>query len=137
MSLVGDVLTQLEVELRLVVPSLPAGVLGVEQGWRPASQIVAGEFPHVFLYNEAEQQEALIFRQVRSTVTVTGLIVRRDSMHAQLLTDYGGLAASIEADQTVNGVLEQSRVQLDGIEHEEGKGLYVCAFTFTGVKVSS
>lgn len=135
MSLVNDVLTQLEVELRIIIPSLPASTTGAEYGWRATHQLEAGEFPHVFLYNEAEQQEALIFRQVRSTVTVTVLIVRRDSTHAQLLTDYQGISNSIEVDQTLNGVVEQSRVQLDGFEHEEGKGVYGCAFTFTGVKV--
>lgn len=135
MSLIGDVLTQLEVELRAIVPTLPAGTKGVERGWRPASQLEPGERPHVFLWNESEKPELLIFRQVRMNVSVTGLIVREGSTHAQALADYDALVAGIEFNGTLNGVLEQCEIALDGIEVEQGSKLIGTAFTLTGRKI--
>lgn len=135
MSLIGDVLVELEAKLRAAIPTLPAGTAGVEVGWRPSSQLEPGERPHAFLWNESEKPELLIFRQVRMNVSVTGLIVREGSTHAQALSDYDTLAALFEADPDLDQVLEQWEIALDGIESEHGSRLIGTAFTLTGRKV--
>lgn len=138
MSLVGDVLTALEAKVRVAVPSLPAGTLGVERGWRPAHELTdPGSLPHCFLYGTTERQELLIFRQVRSTVAVSGLIVRVGSTEAQALEDYEALSDAIELDPTLGGAVEQSTLALDGVESEQGGAARAIAFSFVGVKVLS
>ena len=132
MSLVGDVLTQLEVELRAAVPTLPAGTAGVERGWRPSHELQPGSLPHVFLYNVTESRDALMFLQARVRVQLSGIIVRQGSTYAQALEDYEALSDLIEANPTLTNVVEQSELALEGVEADAGGVRRGLAFTFAG-----
>jgi hypothetical protein len=135
MSLIGDVLTVFEATIRIAVPSLPAGTLGIERGWRPSAQLEPGSLPHTFLWDENEKSDALIFRQRRVSISLSGLIVRRGSTHAQALTDYDALTVALQANPTLTNNLDNSELQLDGVEASEGDALRAMAFTFTGTRV--
>ena len=132
MSLISAVLSNLETKLRTAIPSLPVGTLGVERAWRPTHELQPGALPHVFLWNLQEQPERLIHRQIRVSVSFTGLIVRRGSTHDQALADYDALLDAIEAEPSMGGSLEQAQLGLDGLESEEGGNAIGVLFSFSG-----
>lgn len=135
MSLVGDVLTALEAQLRSAIPSLPASTAGVERGWRPTHELQPGSLPHVCLYNVTETRDRLIFLQARVQVQLSGIIIRQGSTYAQALEDYEALSDLLEAGPTLGNVVEQSELTLDGIEEEQGGTRRGLVFGFAGWKV--
>jgi len=133
----ASVLTSLEELARTGIELLPAGVAGVEYGWRPAHELQGGTTPHVFFFDVTETSEDLICRQKRITVRVRGQIVRVGDTYAQALADWEAFRTLVVEFPDLFGALEQGTLELDDVEDSAASDTTrvqsrVVTFVFTG-----
>lgn len=94
--------------------TLPAGALGVEQGWRAQDQLGKGEVPHVFLFDPRDTWAPLQFSQEEVTSTYT-VELWADTTSAVLGNYKSAIKSAVRADPTLGGTMKRLRMTAAGV----------------------
>jgi hypothetical protein len=105
----SDDMTAIIAVARTAVDAIPDDGVGAEIGFRAPDRLVAGEFPHLFVFNPRDAATALDFGQADVVTTYQAEFYVRDTRDVAA-TYCQALKDTVAADPTLGGTARRFRI---------------------------